>query len=175
MERLKYPIGKFSEPKIINDQLLFQWISEIESFPKRLIAEVKDLSENQLNTPYREGGWTVRKLVHHCADSHMNAFIRLKLALTENNPVIRPYFEDRWAEISEASHLEIEPSLKIIEGVHQRWVFVLKNLSEEEWNKTFQHPELHRTFTLKQAAGMYAWHGLHHLTHITNLKKINNW
>lgn len=133
------------------------------------------LSDAQLDTPYRPEGWTIRQVVHHCADSHMNAIIRLKLALTEEKPVIKPYFEDRWAELVDGKSLPIEPSLKILEGVHKRWVLLLENLTASQFQRTFVHPELGTEFSLAVATANYAWHCEHHLAHITNVQTRNGW
>jgi len=124
------------------------------------------LSEVQLDTAYRPGGWTVRQVVHHCADSHMNSFIRFKLALTEENPTIKPYHEDKWAEMADAKNLPIEPSLKILEGLHDRWAILIKSLSDQDLQKTFYHPANQKTITLATTIALYAWHSRHHLEHV---------
>ncbi len=175
LEKLKYPIGKFERPEIITKELVNKWIDEIESLSGRLKIEVENLSDEQLNTPYRPDGWTIRQVVHHLADSHMNSFIRIKLALTEEKPVIKPYFEKPWAELPDSKNLPIEPSLKILDGLLQRWVGLLKSLSEKELKRTFIHPEHKKEFSLDEIIGFYAWHGNHHLAHITTLKKTKNW
>ncbi|MDR3273527.1 MAG: putative metal-dependent hydrolase [Flavobacteriaceae bacterium] len=175
IEELRYPIGKFNPPEIITPQILDHWIEDIASFPQRLKKEVEYLSEEQLDTPYRPEGWTIRQVVHHCADSHMNSFIRFKLALTENNPTVKPYFEALWAELPDYKSAPLEPSIKILEGVHQRWVIILQSLSEEDRKKSFFHPKDNKTIYLDEVTGIYAWHGNHHLAHITTLKKSKNW
>ncbi len=175
MENLKYPIGKFKKPEIADNQFLNQCIQEIELFSGKLTIEVKHLTDEQLDTSYRPDGWTIRQVVHHCADSHMNSLIRFKLALTEDNPIIKPYFEERWAELTDTKLMLIEPSLKIIEGLHQRWVVLLRSLTKEDWEKTFVHPEHGKQIKLVENIGIYAWHCNHHLAHITNLKKSKNW
>lgn len=169
-EKLKFPIGKYTKPDIISIEILEDWILDLEQFPDRLRNAVKDLSSEQWNTPYRPGGWTVGQVIHHCADSHLNSFIRFKLVLTEDKPIIKPYFEDRWAELPDAMDLPVESSLKIIEGVHQRWTHLIKNLSEEDLNKVFIHPEHNKEFKLNETVGLYAWHSNHHLAHITSMK-----
>lgn len=168
-DKLRFPIGKYIKPDIISKETIEGWIIDLEQFPDRLRNAVKNLSSEQLNTPYRPGGWTVRQVVHHCADSHLNSFIRFKLALTEEKPTIKPYYEARWANLPDAMDFPIESSLKIIEGVHQRWIHLIKSLSEEDLNKVFIHPEHNKEFSLIETIGLYAWHSNHHLAHITSL------
>jgi uncharacterized damage-inducible protein DinB len=163
---MKYPIGPFSAPSEITTELVQEWIADIESFPKLLRESVQNLTEKQLDTPYREGGWTVRQVVHHCADSHMNSFIRFKLALTEDNPTIKGYMEEKWAEMPDYLQLPIEPSMKLLEGLHERWTVLLRSLSLDDLKKTFFHPERQRSIPLDQTIALYAWHGKHHLGHV---------
>ncbi len=172
---VRYPIGKYHEPEKVTEDLLESCIGEISTFPKRLRAEVENLSEAQLDTPYREGGWTIRQLVNHCADSHMNSLIRFKLALTEDQPTIKPYFEDRWAELADSTNMPIEPAMQILEGLHIRWVLLLKSLSQEQLERSFLHPENGNQVRIKEAIGLYAWHCNHHLAHIQNLKLRRGW
>jgi len=173
LDQLKYPIGKFSLPDTISKELVNQWISTIATFPSELTKEVELLSEEQLNTPYRPEGWTVRQVVHHCADSHMNSLIRLKLALTEDKPTIKPYFEERWAELPDSKNMSILPSLKMLEGIHERWTTLLRSLDEGQLNREFIHPEHGKTFRVIENIGLYAWHCNHHLAHIVHLKNRN--
>ncbi len=175
LEQLRYPIGRFHAPATIDNTLISKLVTEIESFPKRLKAEVANLSEAQLDTPYRPNGWTIRQVVHHCADSHMNSFIRFKLALTEVKPTIKPYYEERWAELADSKTLAIEPSLVLLEGLHQRWATLLKSLKSDDLARTFVHPEHGKEFRLDVTISNYAWHGNHHLAHITELKKRKGW
>lgn len=172
---LKYPIGKFQKQEVITNEILQNWISDISSFPQKLFNEVNLLSDEQLDTPYRPEGWSIRQVVHHCADSHMNSLIRFKLALTEEQPIIKPYVEDRWAELIDSKYFSIEASLKIIEGLHERWTVLLNNLNEKQLARTFVHPEHGTTFSILENIGIYSWHCNHHLAHITNVKKRNNW
>ena len=166
MEKLKFPIGRFVKPKKITKSILNSWIEDIEEFSFQLDELMSKLSEEQLNMPYRPEGWTIRQVVHHCADSHMNSFIRFKLALTEDTPTIKPYFEDQWAELPDAKNFPIESSLQIIKGLHKRWSALLYSLNPEELKKAFIHPE-HQTITyLDENIGIYAWHCKHHLAHI---------
>jgi len=175
MEKLQYPIGKFQKPIIITDVELRNWISEIEEFPNHLRKATQDLYNPQLDTPYRPEGWTIRQVVHHCADSHMNSFIRFKLALTEENPTIKPYWEDRWAELPDSKSMPIEFSIQLLESLHARWVVLLRSLSESDFAKTFVHPEHGKIFTLAENTGIYAWHCNHHLAHIAELRKRERW
>lgn len=175
LEQLKFPIGKFEKPTTITKDDLLNWISEISTFPSRLKNEVNHLTNEQLNTQYRPEGWTIRQVVHHCADSHMNSLIRLKLTLTEEKPTVKPYYEERWAELADSKNMPIEPSLKVIEGIHERWTVLLNNLSESDYSKIFIHPEHGKAFRIDENMGIYAWHCNHHLAHITETKKRNNW
>lgn len=174
IETLKYPIGKFSKPLNITKVLLTEWIETIATLPNHLSHEVKNLTDEQLDTPYRPEGWTIRQVVHHLADSHMNAFIRFKLALTEEEPIVKPYIEGKWAELPDST-IPIEFSLQILNGVHARWTALLKSLSNTDLTKTFIHPEHGKTFRLDEIIGSYAWHCNHHLAHITKLKERSNW
>lgn len=174
-DTLRYPIGLFQQPERITKEIIETWIADICSFPERLKKEVLHLSVEQLDTPYRPGGWTIRQVVHHCADSHINGFIRLKLAMTEDHPTIKPYREERWAELTDTKLFTIESSLKILEGIHSRWTVLLQGLREEELERTFVHPEHGTVFTIAEHIGTYAWHGNHHLAHITTLKKRMDW
>lgn len=175
LEKLKYPIGKFIAPKTYSSDYILAKIEEIESFPERLKKETGNLNNDQLNTPYRPGGWTVRQVIHHCAESHINCFIRIKWTLTENNPVIKPYDENLWSALQDNLHMPIESSLNLLEGLHARLAFLMKSLSKTELEKSFIHPENNSEYKIKEIIGLYAWHGNHHLAHITSLKKYKNW
>lgn len=175
MENLQYPIGKYVCPDPITKTILSEWIEDISNFPGRIRDAVKNLSDEQLDTPYREGGWTVRQVVHHCADSHMNSLMRFKLTLAEENPTIKPYEQDRWVQLPDSKYAPLEPSLKMLDGIHERWTILLTNFTEEDLKKTFSHPEHGREFRLDDTIGNYAWHCNHHLAHITSLKKRNGW
>lgn len=175
LENLKYPIGKFEHPEKITQEILDHWISDIASFPARIKNEVIHLSQEQLETKYRPDGWTIRQVIHHCADSHMNSLIRFKLSLTEDQPIIKPYYEERWGELIDSKYMPIEPSLKILEGVHERWVVLLNNLTDVEFKRSFIHPEHGKKFRIDENIGIYAWHCNHHLAHITTLKARNHW
>ncbi len=172
-EDLSYPIGKFDRNFECSPELKREFINEVAELPNKLNAAVKDLDDEQLNTPYRPGGWTVRQTIHHVADSHLNSFARFKLALTEDVPTIRPYYEDRWAEL-EDSFLPIESSLKIIEGLHLRWTTLLDSMSDEDFRKKLIHPDSGE-WDLEKFLALYAWHCRHHTAHITRLRERNDW
>ena len=165
MDHLKYPIGKYVEQPF-SEEKLKEWLLDIQTLPMHVEHAVLNLDEHQLQTPYRPGGWTVHQLVHHVADSHMNAYIRFKLGLTEDNPAIKPYEEKLWAEMADTKNLPINISITILFAVHLRLSEVLKNVTEEEWSRTVFHPEHQKTMTLWYLLGMYAWHGKHHVAHI---------
>jgi hypothetical protein len=175
LEQLRYPIGKFKAPDSYTDEMIHGYISTIESFPTVLNKVVQDLNDVQLDTPYREGGWTVRQVVHHVADSHINSYVRFKLAVTEDNPTIKTYHEERWAELEEAKHAPVQLSLPLIEALHKRWAAFLKNLSPDDFKRTFHHPDNKRDVSLNRTVALYAWHCNHHLAHITELKKRMGW
>jgi hypothetical protein len=170
----RYPIGKFQYEESLSDVQRSKLIGEIEKMPAEFRAAVRGLSAKQLDTHYREGGWTVRQLVHHVPDSHMNAYIRFKLALTEDEPTIKPYEQARWAELADTQSTPIEISLVLLENLHTRWVLLLRSLDEQDWKRTLKHPELGRV-TLPKTLAMYAWHGRHHTAHITELRKRMHW
>jgi len=175
LDQLKYPIGKFSRPAFISSADISKWIQEIESLPEQLRETVGGLSDAQLDTPYRPDGWTVRQVVHHLPDSHINSYIRFKLALTEDNPTVKPYMEERWAELPEAKTAPLKISLDLLEALHKRWVIALRNITSEQWKRTFFHPESKRENRLDETLAMYAWHGKHHLAHIMELRKRMGW
>lgn len=162
----KYPIGKFDWTGEIPAVQREIWIEEIAKLPERLRTSLEGLTELELETPYRASGWKIRQVVHHIADSHMNSYIRFKLALTEETPTIRPYYEDRWAELHDSVQADIEISLTLIEQLHKRWVILLKALSESDFKKSFYHPESKENYPLDYNLGNYAWHGNHHVAHI---------
>jgi hypothetical protein len=169
MTDLRYPIGEFSLPDPITDAQRERWIEEIAEAPAAFRAAVSALAPNQIDTPYRPGGWTVRQVVHHVPDSHLHAYARFKLALTEDNPTIKPYDEARWAELSDSRTLGPEVSLTLLEALHERWAALLRSLRPEDFQRTFVHPEFGRPLTLDEALARYAWHGRHHAAHITSL------
>ncbi|WP_299278760.1 YfiT family bacillithiol transferase [uncultured Psychroserpens sp.] len=166
IEKLKFPIGKFNAPEHISSELIEDWINDIEHFPKAVEETTKDLTSEQLNWPYRPNGWNIKQVVHHCADSHMNSIIRFKLALTEDAPTIRPYYEDRWANLVDGTDDNLEDTLSLLKGLHAKLGKLLRNLSSEELSRTFVHPEHGQRFRLDETIGTYAWHSNHHLAHI---------
>jgi hypothetical protein len=164
IEQLKYPIGRFDFPTVITDAMVAAWIAELEAFPAQFRAEATRLTEAQLDTPYRPDGWTLRQVIQHVPDSHANAYIRVKWALTEDNPTIKAYEEGAWAMLD--PHAPIEPALQMLESLHIRLVRLLKSLSSEQLLRTFVHPETKRTIVLREMLALYAWHGQHHLGHL---------
>ncbi len=171
---LRYPIGKFrwAEANLTDHAAA---IATIAALPENLGTAVEGLSASQLDTPYREGGWTVRQLVHHVADSHMNAVIRVRLALTEEWPTIRPYDEKLWAQLADASTAPVEISLNLLTALHGRWVLLLRSLTEDQWQRGYTHPESGGRQTVAEATALYAWHSRHHVAHIAELRKRSVW
>jgi len=169
----RYPVGKFSYSGPPTPEQRKEFLDDVEQTPARLRAAVRGLSDAQLDTPYRDGGWTVRQVVHHVPDSHLNSYVRFKLALTEDEPTIKTYMEDRWAELPDSLQ-PIENSLVMLESLHRRWMVVLKSLSEADWTRTFRHPEL-GPMTLEKTLALYSWHGKHHVAHITSLRERMGW
>jgi hypothetical protein len=174
MSDLRYPIGKFHFDGPLTEQQKQTSLDDIANAPANLRAAVKGLSEAQLDTPYRPEGWTVRQVVHHVPDSHMNAYIRFKLALTEEEPTIKPYAEDRWAKLADTKSTPIEVSLTMLDSLHDRWVRLLRSLISEDWKRAFRHPEL-GAMTLEKTLALYAWHGRHHVAHVTALRERSGW
>jgi uncharacterized damage-inducible protein DinB len=170
----RYPIGKFSFDGPLTDDQKHTFLNEIAEAPSNLRAAVKGLSDPQLDTPYRNGGWTIRQVVHHVPDSHLNSYVRFKLALTEDEPTIKPYAEDRWAELADTKATPIEVSLTLLDSLHDRWVRLLRSLTPGDWKRTFRHPTL-GAMTLEKTLALYAWHGRHHVAHITELRKKMAW
>jgi len=168
LETLKYPIGKFKKPERITIETVGRWIDEIEHLPTQLRNVVLDLDDKQLDTCYRPDGWTIRQVVHHLPDSHMNSYIRFRWALTEKKPKIKTYYEDRWAELHDAKNANIDISLILLEAIHIRWAILLRSLKLDELQKCFIHPETKKEVRLDENLGIYAWHGKHHLAHIKN-------
>lgn len=175
LQNHQYPIGNFQKPAVIQPEDLNLYIFEIESLPLKLRASVSGLSEEQLDIPYRDGGWTIRQVVHHIPDSHMSSYMRFKLALTEENPTIRPFREDLWAELPEARTGSIEMSLDLLAALHIRWAAMLRTISPQDMSRTFVHPEFQSVVTLSENICHYAWHGNHHLAQIESLKVRNGW
>ena len=174
MTDLRFPVGKFSYEASPSEGQKQQLIADIAQTPASLRKAVQGLSEAQLDTPYRPEGWTVRQVVHHVPDSHLNSYVRFKLALTEDEPTIKPYEEGRWAELPDSKATPIEVSLTLVDSLHDRWVRLLRALTPEQWKRSFRHPEL-GSMTLEKTLALYAWHGKHHVAHITELRKRMSW
>jgi len=177
---LRYPIGKvedqiFSDKGGYDDKVKTVYLQEIQMCPSLLEHAILNLDENHLDVPYRNGGWTSKQVIHHVADSHMNAYGRFKLALTEDNPTIKPYDEAAWAELSDTKNLPVNISLTLLHALHTRWVELMKNMKEDDWQRTIFHPEHKRKISLWDMAGTYAWHGKHHAAHITGLRARMGW
>jgi uncharacterized damage-inducible protein DinB len=171
---LRYPIGKFDFDASVAPEMRPLFIDQIASAPTSLRESVRALDDDQLDTPYRPGGWTVRQTVHHVADSHLNSYIRLRLALTEEQPLVKAYDEKKWAELVDARTLPVEISLSLLDTLHQRWVVLLKSMSDADFARTFRHPEV-GLIRLDMNVALYAWHGRHHTAHITGLRQRNGW
>jgi uncharacterized damage-inducible protein DinB len=171
---LRYPIGKFTYEGPLTEDRKRAFLDDIAKTPAKLRVAVKGLSQNQLDTPYRPGGWTVRQVVHHVPDSHLNSYTRFKLALTEDEPTIKPYAEDRWAQLADTKATPLEVSLTLLDSLHDRWMRLLRSMTPEQWKRTFRHPEL-GPMTLEKTLALYAWHGRHHVAHITALREREGW
>ena len=170
----RYPVGQYV-PKPFSEEQKEEWLADIRFLPQALENAVSNLDEQQLQTPYRDGGWTIHQVVHHVADSHMNAYIRFKLGLTEENPTIKPYEEKLWATTKDVENLPINISLTLLFALHQRWYEFLKSFTDADWQRTVYHPEHRKSFTLWHLLGMYAWHCRHHTAHITSLREQRGW
>jgi len=174
IDDLRYPIGPFAPVTPVTPELRSAALAGIAALPETLRAAVAGLDETQLDTAYREGGWTVRQVVHHIADSHMNGFIRVKLALTEDSPTIKPYDEATWARLADA-RLPIDPSLNLLEALHRRWTAIYEAMGPADYALTFVHPEFGESHSLDRHLQNYAWHGRHHVAHITELRRRRGW
>jgi len=175
LENLKYPIGQPTIPSTISENQIAEWIAIIEEFPTKLETLVQNLTDQQLDTQYRQNGWTIRQVIHHCADSHLNSYTRFKWALTEDKPLIKAYYEDRWCEVFDSKNAPILLSINTLKALHAKWVYLLKGLTSENLNKEFTHPEGNNTVPLDKNIGFYAWHCEHHFAHINNLLLLKNW
>ncbi|HLL44785.1 MAG TPA: putative metal-dependent hydrolase [Segetibacter sp.] len=172
---VRYPIGLF-ETQPYTQELKTEWLRDIKFLPNDIELAIQNLDEHQFDTPYREGGWTVKQLVHHIADSHMNAYIRIKLALTEDNPTIKPYEEKLWANLTDVSTVPVNVSVTLLHALHRRWYAAIENLDKEQFlNKSVYHPDQQKILSLWHLLGMYAWHGRHHVAHIMKLKEQKGW
>lgn len=174
MTDLRYPIGRYTPPATITFEQVQQWVGDLEAFPHHLRTAVEGLSDEQLDTTYRSGGWTLRQVVHHVADSHLNSIIRFKWAMTEQEPTIKAYFEDRWATLGDYQ-LPIAVSLHMIDAIHTRLVALLRSMTASDFDRIFHHPEMTKPVRLAWNVGLYAWHGKHHLAHITTTIDREGW
>ena len=170
---LRYPVGKFQATPAPSPAQRAEWFLILADFPFQMRAAVADLSEAQLNWPYRPEGWTIRQVVHHCADSHLNAFTRFKLALTEDSPRIKPYDEAAWAELPDTAHTPVAASLSLLEGLHARWFVLLANMSADAFERRYLHPDHSKPFSLSLALDLYQWHARHHLAHVAQAKRLH--
>ncbi len=175
LEELKYPIGKYQRPETHTPELRKDWIAVLQVLPSWMDACIENLDEAQLHTPYRDGGWTIQQVIHHVADSHMNAYVRLKLALTEDNPTVKPYDEAAWAEMIDTQVVPVNISVTMLHAMHRRMVALLQRLEPEQWERTYFHPEHNRNVPIWDMVAMYAWHSKHHTAHITRLRDRMNW
>jgi hypothetical protein len=174
MPDLRYPIGKFTYRGPLTEEQKQSCLEEIAKAPANLRATVKGLSEKQFDTPYRPDGLSVRQVVHHVPDSHLNAYVRIKLALTEDEPTIKPYAEDRWARLADTQSTAVEVSLTLLDSLHDRWVRLLRALEPQDWKRTYRHPE-RGVMDIDQTLALYAWHGRHHVAHVTALRERSGW
>lgn len=166
MYELRFPVGEFEKPEVITDEHLRSWIADIESFPSKVVELTGDLSREQKNWKYRPDGWMIKQVVHHCVDSHINAIIRFKLALTEDRPTIRPYFEDRWANLVDDLDDDLSDSVMLLTALHRKWVKLLRSITPTELKREFIHPEYGTIVSIDENIGIYAWHCRHHLAHV---------
>ena len=173
-EDLRYPIGKFEVPDSISPEQIVGWIADMETLPGDLRKLTGDMSRVQLDTPYRDGGWTVRQVIHHIPDSHLNSYVRFKLALTEDRPTIKPYDEARWAKLPDYYRVSVQVSLDLLDSLHQRWCPLLRSLTPKQLKLEFQHPEV-GAVPLDVNIALYAWHGRHHMAHIEHLALRSGW
>lgn len=175
LEKLKYPIGRFQFVSNYSNKEGDQFLKKIEELPAKLRTLVNGWDEEKLNTPYRPDGWTVKQLLHHIPDSHMNSYVRFKWTLTEEKPIIKAYYEARWAEIIDSSETPVSISLDLLENLHKRWMILMNNLTDDQWKRSFIHPESNREITLEELMPLYAWHSEHHFEHINQLKIRMGW
>ena len=175
LESLQYPIGRYQKPEAYTPELRREWIAVLKALPSWMDASIENLDSDQLHVPYRDGGWTIQQVVHHVADSHMNAYIRLKLALTEDNPTVKPYDEKAWAELADSKSVPVNISVTLIHALHRRLVAQLEQLAESDWDRTYYHPDHKRNFPVWEMVALYAWHSRHHTAHIMRLRERMNW
>ncbi len=172
LNQLRFPVGDFEKPETISVKNRVEWTQQLIQFPEEIKELTHQLNSQELNWKYRPEGWTIKQVVHHCADSHMNSFIRFKWTLTENKPIIKAYFEDRWSELEDGVSEDLQYSLLLLKGLHSKWVMLLNSLSEDQWKQSFIHPESGEEVLLEENLGIYAWHCKHHLAHIKQAIKF---
>lgn len=175
MEQLKYPIGRYQKPEAFDESQLPEWLAMLEMLPHWLDACIENLDAAQLDTPYRPGGWNIKQVIHHVADSHMNAYIRVRLALTEDNPTITPYKENAWAMLPDVDDVPVNVSVTLLHGLHRRLVSLLRQLQPEDWHRTYYHPQYNRLFPIWEVVALYVWHSQHHTAHIRTLRDRMGW
>ena len=175
LEHLQYPVGRYQKPDNVSPGELQDWINVLQALPLWMDACIENLDEAQLHVAYRDGGWTIQQVVHHVADSHLNAYIRLKLALTEDNPIIKPYEEKAWADLADVRVVPVNVSITLLHTIHRRMVALMQHMQPQEWERTYHHPEHKRDIPLWEMAAMYAWHSRHHTEHIRQLRERNGW
>lgn len=175
LEALKYPIGRYVRPEQYTDAQMHEWKAQIAALPSWLDVLIENLDEAQLHTPYRPGGWTVQQVIHHLADSHMNAYIRFRLALTEDNPTVKPYDENAWAQLPDVEVVPVNMSVTLLHALHRRLVALMDKMSPEQWVRTYYHPEHQRNVPLWEVLALYAWHSRHHMEHIRGLRVRKGW
>lgn len=175
LETLKYPIGRYEAPAVYTPALLQEWIAVLQAMPLWLDVCIENLDEAQLKVPYREGGWNTQQVIHHIADSHMNAYIRLKLALTEDTPTVKPYMEAEWARLPDTDVVPVNVSVTLVHALHRRMVAVLQHMPPADFELAYYHPEHKRNFPIWEMVAMYAWHSRHHVEHIRGLRQRMNW
>jgi hypothetical protein len=175
LEQLKYPIGRYQKPEGMTPELRKEWFAVLGALPSWMDACIENLDAAQLQVPYREGGWTIQQVIHHVADSHMNAYVRLKLALTEDNPTVKPYEEAAWAELPDTNLVPVNVSVTLLHALHRRMVSLLQNIQPADWERTFYHPDHKRSFPVWEVVALYAWHSRHHTEHIKQLRQRMNW
>lgn len=175
LEQLKYPIGRYEKPETFDPDLKKEWLGVLKALPSWMDASIENLDEAQLDVPYREGGWNIKQVVHHVADSHLNAYVRLRLALTEDNPTVKPYDEGAWAMLPDVNLVPVNISVTMLHAMHRRLVALLENIPEADWQKTYYHPDHKRNFPVWELVALYAWHSRHHTAHIQQLRLRMSW
>lgn len=175
LEELKYPIGRYQKPDAFTPQLVQEWIAVLRVLPSWMDACIENLDAAQLEVPYRPGGWNTKQVIHHVADSHMNAYVRLKLALTEHNPTVKPYAEAEWAKLIDTDVVPVNVSVTMLHALHRRMVALLEHMDTAQWLRTYYHPDHQRSFPVWEMVALYAWHSRHHMEHIKRLRQRMNW